>query len=333
MMLRYLLLLIAAFTTLSAHATGYQFTGMPYNSVTGLPLTTSLRTTGYFTTAVALPANLASVDITAQITSYDFSDGAFSVDSSDPSARIALALVSTDAGGHITSSILIVQRWLNGPGPHVAGTHTLNAMAISTAASFNIFNANCTAVATAANGVSDVCTSTAFDPARSLMGQFPAGGTWQSVPFVSINSVTQAEGNAGSSPMVFTVSLSAAPTSAVSVNWRTVDGGATSPQDYDGGFGTLSWAPGDPLTKTISIPVKGDTLVEPDETFTVDLYNPSGALLDVASTGTGTITNDDAAAPSTPGSPVPVPGLSAWGLLLMSTLLSLGAVLRRPRRG
>ena len=37
--------------------------------------------------------------------------------------------------------------------------------------------------------------------------------------------------------------------------------------------------------------------------------------------------------PSTPGNPVPVPTLSAWGLLLMSALLGLEAVRRRRRKG
>ena len=55
--------------------------------------------------------------------------------------------------------------------------------------------------------------------------------------------------------------------------------------------------PGSP-PQTIAVKVTGDTTVEPTETFTVALSNPSGATLSRA-TATATITNDDAAV--TPG--------------------------------
>ena len=55
--------------------------------------------------------------------------------------------------------------------------------------------------------------------------------------------------------------------------------------------GTLTFNPGD-QTKTIPVAVNGDTAVEMNETFSVNLSNPTGATLARAQ-GTGTIVNDD----------------------------------------
>ena len=56
--------------------------------------------------------------------------------------------------------------------------------------------------------------------------------------------------------------------------------------------GTLTWNAGDNAAKTIDVTVNGDTTVEPDETFYVNLSNPTNATIS-NSTGVGTIVNDD----------------------------------------
>jgi U3 small nucleolar ribonucleoprotein component len=79
----------------------------------------------------------------------------------------------------------------------------------------------------------------------------------------------------------------------------TVAGSGDNPaaaNDFDGNqlpSGTVQFAPGE-TSQTITILVAGDTVVEPDETFTVTLSNPSGATIDTA-TATGRIINDDSA--------------------------------------
>ena len=52
-------------------------------------------------------------------------------------------------------------------------------------------------------------------------------------PRVSINRVSKNEGNSGTTPFVFTVSLSAASDAAVSLNFATANGSAKSGEDYD----------------------------------------------------------------------------------------------------
>ncbi|MCX5671736.1 MAG: PA14 domain-containing protein, partial [Planctomycetota bacterium] len=117
-----------------------------------------------------------------------------------------------------------------------------------------------------------------------------------SVPAVSINSISQSEGNSGTSPFVFTVTLSAAAASAVSVDWATADGTASAAaNDYLSAGGTVSFLPGE-TSKTVSVLVVGDTGIEPDEQFYVDLSNPSPATVAIfKSRGIGTILSDDVA--------------------------------------
>src|SRR5690606_34824913 len=51
-------------------------------------------------------------------------------------------------------------------------------------------------------------------------------------PTISIGDVAQLEGNAGSSPFSFDVSLSNPSSLAVTVDYQTSDGSATSPSDF-----------------------------------------------------------------------------------------------------
>ncbi len=109
---------------------------------------------------------------------------------------------------------------------------------------------------------------------------------------LSIDDVTLAEGNAGTTNATFTVTLSAAVDAPVSVDFSTADGTATAAdKDYTAATGTVTFAPNE-TSQTISITVNGDTQVEPDEDFFVNLSNPTNATI-ADSQGIGTITNDD----------------------------------------
>lgn len=111
------------------------------------------------------------------------------------------------------------------------------------------------------------------------------------VPEASIADATIVEGDSGSAMLQFTVTLSFAPTSSVSIDYATAAGSATDGSDYAGAAGVLTFAAGE-TSLTISIPVIGDNVAELRETFTVTLSNPSGATLGDA-TATGTITDND----------------------------------------
>jgi hypothetical protein len=110
---------------------------------------------------------------------------------------------------------------------------------------------------------------------------------------VSIADKTTKEGNAGFTPMSFTVSLSAPAPGAVTVNWATADGTATAPADYTAANGIVSFAAGE-STKTVTVQVVGDAVQETHETFFVNLSSPSGAAIGDGQ-AKGLILNDDGA--------------------------------------
>ncbi len=111
---------------------------------------------------------------------------------------------------------------------------------------------------------------------------------------IFINSVTLIEQNQGFTKVYFTVSLLYTATAPVSVVYYTplVGGGTATPNtDFLSTYQTLNFAIGE-RSKAIGISVKGDTLVEPNEDFTVNLGSPTGAIIGVGQ-GICTIINDD----------------------------------------
>ncbi len=115
---------------------------------------------------------------------------------------------------------------------------------------------------------------------------------------LTINDVTVTEGNSGTTNAVFTVSLSSAASTVVSVNYATANGTATAGTDYTAlPPTTLTFNPGE-TSKTITVPVNGDNQVELNETFFLNLSNlqANGSNVILADNqGQGTITNDDSA--------------------------------------
>jgi fibronectin-binding autotransporter adhesin len=116
------------------------------------------------------------------------------------------------------------------------------------------------------------------------------------LPTISIDDVSVVEGDSGTTTANFTVCLSApAPTGGVSFSGYSADGTtnpATAPSDYVAivnGSGSIS--AGNSST-TVSVNVNGDTTDEPNETFFVNLSNPSNATI-ADGQGLGTIQNDD----------------------------------------
>ena len=110
-------------------------------------------------------------------------------------------------------------------------------------------------------------------------------------PSVSISDVSVTEGNSGTVSAVFNLSLSAASGRAVNVGFQTANGTATAGSDYVSRSSSTIFQAGQ-TAKTISVTVNGDTTVEPDETFFLNLtFVGNGIAAD--SQGLGTILNDD----------------------------------------
>jgi LmbE family N-acetylglucosaminyl deacetylase len=114
------------------------------------------------------------------------------------------------------------------------------------------------------------------------------------MPSIAIADVTVSEGSGGSTNAVFTVSLSAASTQAISVNYATADSTATAPGDYTAVSATLVFDAG-VTSQAISIPVASDLLDEPNEAFLLNLSGAVNATI-ADPDGSATITDDDGAA-------------------------------------
>ena len=113
---------------------------------------------------------------------------------------------------------------------------------------------------------------------------------------IAATDATKLEGNAGSTPFTFTVARTGDSTTAATLSYA-VTGTGTNPAtatSFTGGVlptGTVAFAAGD-KAKTITVNVAGNTIYEPDKTFTVTLTGPGGTTI-ATPTATGTILNDD----------------------------------------
>ncbi len=113
------------------------------------------------------------------------------------------------------------------------------------------------------------------------------------LPTVAIADATTVEGNSGSTAMAFAVTLSAASAQPVSVSWTTANGSATAGSDYTAASGTVTFPANSTAPQTVTVQVSGDTAIEPDEAFVVNLGGPVNATI-ADGQATGAITNDDA---------------------------------------
>ena len=118
-------------------------------------------------------------------------------------------------------------------------------------------------------------------------------GAWiaADAPSITIGDKTATEGNTGTTTITFTVSLSAAASQAVTVQYATADGTAASSGDYQEKSGTLTIAPGQ-TSATVTVLLNGDRLLEDTEFFFVHLTNATNAFI-IDATGTGAITDDE----------------------------------------
>ena len=126
---------------------------------------------------------------------------------------------------------------------------------------------------------------------------------------LSITGTTVPEGNSGTTGAVFTVSLNNASWQTVTVGYKTVAGGTATTADFTSVSGTLTFAPGE-TSKTIVVPVIGNTTPQFDRTFLVNLTAPGvGTPLNAiiaTNIAYGTITDDDSGAVFNPTGPLDV---------------------------
>lgn len=225
--------------------------------------------------AVISVAALTSTGSLASFSNY----GATTVDIAAPGAAINSTLPGGTYGSYSGTSMAT---------PHVTGAVALLAAARPAATAADIRTA---------------ILSTAR-PTSSLAGRTVTGGRLDVAAAanvappvdIAISGGRVVEGNSGVTQLAFTVTLSAAATALVSVNYATGNGSATAGSDYVAANGTLTFLVGE-TTKQILVDVVGDTAYEADETFSVGLSSASANARIVTGSANGTIANDDTQPP------------------------------------
>ena len=133
-------------------------------------------------------------------------------------------------------------------------------------------------------------------------------------PLIQLGATSYSVGEASGSAS-FTVTRTGDTSAPASVNYKTSDSAglancsvvaakASERCDYVTSIGTVSFAAGQ-SSKTVTIPVVDDALVEGDETFTITLSNVTGATLSATSVAAITIVDND----SSPSSSNPIDGV------------------------
>lgn len=142
---------------------------------------------------------------------------------------------------------------------------------------------------------------------------------------ISIADASQPEGNSGQTAFNFAVRLNINAPAPVTFTADTADVTATAPSDYTALTGANFSIPAGSNAIDVTVQVNGDTLVEPDETFTVTLSGITGAGPVVPTLkATGTIQNDDSAAILLSFSPATLPN-SSEGVAYSQTLSVVNA--------
>ena len=118
-------------------------------------------------------------------------------------------------------------------------------------------------------------------------------GVTPPLPTLQIGNATRREGDKKNHLLRFEVRMSRPSTVPVTVLATTADVDARSGEDYIGGSTTYTFQPGE-LSLFVKVRVIADKIPEVDEQFTVNLSNPTGAVIAAGQgSGTGIIFNDD----------------------------------------
>lgn len=127
-------------------------------------------------------------------------------------------------------------------------------------------------------------------------------------PVLSISDASISEGDSGTKLLNFTVTKVGNTVSPISFTYTTANDTATvANNDYVAASGTGTIAPtGMVGTTTISVTINGDTSVESDERFFVNLSAPQNAVIGDGQ-AIGSITNDDTQSTTTTLSTTPAP--------------------------
>lgn len=164
----------------------YSYNGANYTSITNHTTSAlgsvgnylnTMKITGTLTTAGPLAANLGGANITAQVTSYSFSDGLTTFSSADSSTRLLQHFVaSTNASGQITGLDMAIGRWQTGAAPHALSDRP-DYLMLNGASAIGVHNVRCSVIGVSLAGAADSCFTPNSDSNTSEASAV-AGGVW-----------------------------------------------------------------------------------------------------------------------------------------------------------
>ncbi len=137
--------------------------------------------------------------------------------------------------------------------------------------------------------------NTAYNPitgsgtTAGATGNYTLEVTPATLPAITVSSPAAVSPAVRGASVVFTVSLDAASSATVTVDYATVAGTAAAGTDYTAESGTLTFQPGE-TSLNVSVPVLLNTAATGTTTFSLSLSSPVNGVLD-GGQGIGTITN------------------------------------------
>ena len=111
-------------------------------------------------------------------------------------------------------------------------------------------------------------------------------------PILAVDDAATSEGQSGSKPLAFQVRMSEPAAAPVNFDYYTDNGTAAAGSDYQSAAAIAAAIPAGQTSASIPVTVYGDTTPEANETFALNLANPSGASIGDAQ-ARGRIDNDD----------------------------------------
>jgi hypothetical protein len=139
---------------------------------------------------------------------------------------------------------------------------------------------------------------------------------------LSTVSIANATANEGS-PLLFTVSLDAAASSPITLNYGTANKTAKAGHDYTTAKGTLTFAAGQ-TSQTITVDTLDNGTSGPDLTMYVKLSKPTKGVTISSNQAIGTIDNIDPAPVVTVSDPAAIPAFSKGSKTLTFTIKETG---------
>jgi uncharacterized repeat protein (TIGR01451 family) len=205
-----------------------------------------------------------------------------------PNTATGVSLTDVLPPNFTLQSISVSQNVYPGPQANGGGTLVFNLGSLTGGSTATI---TITGSAGSVGSITNQVSVSRTDPGANTNYNTASAITAVIAPSLSINDVSLFEGSSGTTNAVFTVSLWPPPGQTATVQFATSNQTAVAGTDYVGASGTLTFAPG-MTNRTVAVPVIGSLLNEATKTFTVNLFNPTNAVLAKAQ-GVGTILNDN----------------------------------------